>query len=85
MKALLLSALLGSLLLTGCATRYNITLTSGNTITAYSKPRFENGSYVYKDAHGQNAYVSAGRVREIAPNNMSSPRINSGFSAAPTK
>lgn len=85
MKALLLSTLLGTLLLTGCASRYTITLTSGNTITAHSKPRLEGGSYAYKDANGQTAYVSAGRVREIAPSSLASPRIKSGYSAAPTK
>ena len=67
------------------ASRYNITLNSGNSITAYSKPRLEGGHYVYKDAKGQDTYVMAGRVREIAPRGMSTPRLNSGYSAEPTK
>ena len=85
MKSLLSFALLVTLLLTGCASRYNITLNSGNSITAYSKPRLEGGHYVYKDAKGQDTYVMAGRVREIAPRGMSTPRLNSGYSAEPTK
>ncbi len=86
MKPLLWSALLAALLLTGCAARrYTITLNNGNTITARSKPRLVQGSYVYKDLNGKEAYLAAGRVREIAPSNMATPRIKSGFSAETIK
>lgn len=85
MKSLLLPAVLATLLLTGCARHYTMTLNSGNRITTLSKPRLENGNYVFKDAKGQIMSVPAGRVREIAPANMTTPRQNSGYSAAPTK
>lgn len=86
MKSFLLFLLLTAMLLAGCAgRRYIITLNSGNVITAYSKPRLEGGHYVFKDEKGQAAFVTVGRVKEIAPRGMATPRINSGFSAAPTK
>jgi len=85
MKSLLPLALFAALLLTGCARHYTITLNSGNRITTFGKPRLENGSYVFKDAKGQVGRVPAGRVREVAPSNMTTSRVDSGFSAAPTK
>jgi hypothetical protein len=85
MKSLLTLTLLSALLLAGCARHYTITLNSGNRITALGKPRLENGSYVFKDAKGQVTSVPAGRVREVAPANMSTSRVNSGYSATPTK
>ena len=87
MKSMLLPAtLLAALLFTGCASRhYTITLNNGNRITAQGKPRLEQGYYVFKDTKGQPQSVASGRVREVAPANMTSSRINSGFSASPTK
>jgi hypothetical protein len=85
MKPLLTLTLLATLLLAGCARHYTITLNSGNRITTLGKPRLENGSYVFKDAKGQTSSVPAGRVREVAPSNMTTSRVNSGYSAAPTK
>jgi len=84
MKQLLPLALFTVLLLAGCARHYTITLNSGNRITTLGKPRLEHGSYVFKDAKGQESRVSAGRVREVAPSNMTSSRSSSGFSATPT-
>jgi len=57
-------------LVTGCARNYVITLNNGARMTAKGKPKLQNGSYVFKDATGQPARVSAGRVREIAPASM---------------
>ena len=74
-----------ALLVAGCARHYTMTLNSGSQLTTLGKPRLQNGVYVFKDAKGQPGAIPAGRVREVAPANMSSPRINSGFSAAPSK
>jgi hypothetical protein len=59
--------LLGAaLLLTGCASRYDITLTNSAVMTASSKPRLnEHGFYVFKDARGETAQVHQMRVRAI--------------------
>jgi hypothetical protein len=85
MKPLLLLSLLGTLLLTGCATRYTITLTNGGAITAHSKPRLEGGAYVFQDATGKTAYVSAGRVSEISRNSLSFTRRRAGDGSAPSR
>ncbi len=63
-------AILTLLLLTGCARHYTVTLTNGNTITAHSKPRLNEGgsAFVFKDRTGQTMSVPAGKVSEIAPN-----------------
>lgn len=71
MKKRLLPFLLVTGLLAGCARHYNITLTNGSVITTASKPRLENGSYHFKDASGQDVYISGTRVREVAPTSMS--------------
>ena len=57
-------------LLTGCASRYIITLNNGSQIIAHSKPQFKDGAYGFKDVNGKDAFVSAGRVSEIAPASM---------------
>ena len=83
---LLLASLLAAILVTGCASRhYTITLNNGNRITASGKPRLENGSYVFKDTKGQVQYVPSGRVREVAPSNMTGSQNNSGYPVSPTK
>ena len=69
-RVLPFSGLLLALLLTGCARNYVITLTSGARITSRGKPKLQGATYVFKDAKGQPAQVSAGRVREIAPASM---------------
>ncbi|MSU57935.1 MAG: YgdI/YgdR family lipoprotein [Pedosphaera sp.] len=85
MKTFLPIVLLAAALLTGCASRYTITLNNGNRITATSKPKLQNGNYVFKDMKGQVGYIPAGRVREVSPANMSSSRMSSGYSAEPVK
>ena len=67
----------------GCATRYNITLINGDTISAHGKPKLndEKTRYVYTDNHGQKQEVFAGRVREIQPVFMA--KKNSDFTYNP--
>jgi hypothetical protein len=56
-------------LLSGCAHRYDMTLTNGIRITNVSRPLLDRdqGIYTYKDVTGQSREVSAGRVVEIEP------------------
>lgn len=84
MKRILPTVLLIGLL-TGCTSRYNITLLNGNRITTDGKPSLKNGFYVYKDMQGQPGAIAAGRVKEISPANMTSARTSSGHSAEPIK
>ena len=72
MKKLILIALLGSGFVVGCRTRYEITLNNSNTITAMSKPKLEDGAYVFKDANGRTSSVPSSRVRLIQPQSYSS-------------
>ena len=69
MKFATLFALLSIILFAGCAQRYRVTLTNGNTITAHNKPRLnaERSAFVFKDRNGQQMVVPTGKVREIAP------------------
>ena len=84
MKRCLLTLLLLPLLVTGCARRYVVTLNNGSRISTMSKPRLENGNYVFKDAKGQPASIFAGSIREIAPASMSKPE-NSQFMRSTSK
>ncbi len=61
--------LLGSLLLAGCAHRYDVTLVNGMKLTHVSKPKFDkaNGVYTFTDVRGTKQTVSASRVVEIGP------------------
>jgi len=65
----ILSTLLVLFLLAGCAQRYTVTLTNGNTITAHSKPRLnaERSAFVFKGPTGKEMVVPAGKINEIAP------------------
>lgn len=66
MKTVVFLAVLAAALL-GCAQRYKITLTNGNTLTTSSKPKLNaaGNAYVFKDRHGQETTISAGRITEI--------------------
>jgi len=70
MKRLLPLLLLLSVLLTGCARNYVITMSNGSRVTTKGKPKLQDGIYVFKDFRGQPGQVPAGRVREIAPASM---------------
>lgn len=70
MKRFLPILLLLSVLLTGCARHYVITMNNGSRVTTQGKPKLQGGNYVFKDAKGQPGQVPAGRVREIAPASM---------------
>ncbi len=76
-------SLLMALCLCGCARSYVITLHNGTRLTAASKPRLKEGYYVFKDARGNPASVSAGRVREVAPAGMASEVNTSPFKTVP--
>ena len=51
----------------GCAHQYVIKLDNGMDITTASKPKLSEGTYSFKDAKGEEHFVAAGRVREVAP------------------
>ena len=69
MKRISLLLLLALTLCAGCASRYNITLNNGDIVTAKGKPKYDKqrNGYLYNDALGNTNYISAFRVREIAP------------------
>jgi|WetSurMetagenome_2_1015567.scaffolds.fasta_scaffold742158_1 hypothetical protein len=64
-----LLVLLAAVALTGCASRYQITLSNGTMITTGSKPKYdaEHGVYRFKDLQGNPTYLPAFRIKEIAP------------------
>ena len=67
MKKAALPLLIGLIALTGCAHHYVMRLNNGAEITTASKPQLKEGVYYFKDAKGEEHFVAAGRVREIAP------------------
>ena len=68
-KSIPLFLALAVLLATGCARRYQITLSNGNTLTTKSKPKLnpETGAYLFKDAEGKPSSLPRFRVRQIEP------------------
>jgi hypothetical protein len=58
--------LAAALSLTGCV-RYNVTLSSGNVITAKSKPKLDQATQMYhfKDATGKEIWIHSMRIRAI--------------------
>ena len=79
MKNSLSLLLLGSLLITGCAHNYVITLTSGTQLGAQGKPVLKGGSYYFKDASGVEKSVSAGRVSQIETASSAARGSKPGF------
>jgi hypothetical protein len=69
MKKLIPCALLGLMLLSGCANRYRITLNNGSVIDTRTKPRLDASgmTYRFKDGSGRDTEIPAIRIREIAP------------------
>ena len=84
-KWVLLTSLVGSTFLTGCARQYTMTLNNGSQMSVVGKPKAQDGCYLVKDAMGQTVKIPMTRVREIAPASMASHKNSSGFSAAPEK
>jgi len=62
-----LPIVVGLCVLTGCAHHYVMKLNNGGEIVTASKPQLKEGGYTFKDAKGEEHFVSAGRVREVAP------------------
>ena len=67
MKKAALPLLIGLVALAGCAHHYVLRLTNGSDITTATKPRLKEGVYHFKDAKGEEHFVSQARVREVAP------------------
>jgi hypothetical protein len=66
MKTWLFLALTAGLLGTGCARTYTVRLSTGQTLTAVTKPKRDgHGFYTFKEANGHQARVSEMRVIEI--------------------
>ena len=70
MNRISLILLLSLTVLCGCAHTYVLTLDNGKRITTASKPKLQNGTYVFKDALGRPMSIAATRVREVAPASM---------------
>jgi hypothetical protein len=66
MKKLSATLLLSSLLATGCAMHYDVTLYNGSTLRVPSKPKLnDRGYYVFKDSNGRLVEINSMRVRKI--------------------
>jgi hypothetical protein len=67
--AKLLPWLFSAALLSGCAYRYDMTLTNGGRVTNVTKPVLDRdtGVFTYKDVAGNVHHLNAGRVVDIAP------------------
>lgn len=51
----------------GCATHYDLTMGNGDVVRARTKPKLQEGYYVFKDLAGRETIVNAMRVRQIEP------------------
>jgi hypothetical protein len=54
---LILPALLFSVLLTGCARTYVITMNNGARVTTKGKPKLQGSTYFFKDAQGGSQFM----------------------------
>jgi len=70
-KIIMLLSVSLMLVLCGCAQSYIIQMTNGTRITSANKPKLKNGTYVFKDALGNESSVPAGRVQQISPASQS--------------
>ena len=66
---LLFTAVIG---FSGCSHQYVMKMTNNTKIVTASKPKLQNGVYVYKDAKGNQHSISQSRISEIEPLSMSS-------------
>jgi len=74
MKHFFFALLLGSILLTGCASQYIVVLNNGQRITAIRKPRLdkENLTFIFTDLKGRTNSIPSEYVRgfiQISPPN----------------
>jgi hypothetical protein len=67
MKKACLPVLIGVMALSGCAHHYVLKLNNGAAVTTATKPKLQDGSWRFKDAAGEEHFVPAARVREVAP------------------
>jgi hypothetical protein len=58
------------IVLCGCSHSYVMKMTNNTRIVSASKPKLKNGVYVYKDAKGNEHFISQGRISEIEPLSM---------------
>jgi hypothetical protein len=80
-----ISLLLLTLVLTGCRSTYDLTLTNGVKITGVTKPQLnkETGQYVFQDAKGRPGSIPEMRVRAIEPHEETKQEDN--FRATQTR
>lgn len=69
MKSIVPILLLGALICSGCATRYDMKLTNGMVITSKGKPKVDSQHHVitFIDAKGETNVIPEFKVTEIAP------------------
>lgn len=69
MKSIVPIFLLGALICSGCATRYDMKLTNGTVITSKGKPKVDSQHHIitFIDAKGQTNVIPEFKVVEIAP------------------
>lgn len=85
MKNPCLVIVLGALLGAGCASHYTVTMNNGLRLSVPEKPKLQGNCYVYKDSKGQEQYLPAGSVQEIAPASEGNSFYNSDTTATPSK
>jgi len=70
MNKRLLSLVVSSVLLSGCAHHYVLKLSNGSEIDAFGKPKLQDQTYHYKDGQGRERVLPSGRVMEVEPASM---------------